>query len=63
MPTSRTARSSGSAARNITALVLFIVGIGLLAAGVIWGLTDPFGVLIGMSAVSRSPASCSAPKS
>jgi putative ABC transport system permease protein len=34
--------------RNITALVLFIVGIGLLAAGVVWGLTDPFGVLIGM---------------
>lgn len=34
--------------RNITALVLFVVGIGLLAAGVIWGLTEPYGVLVGM---------------
>jgi putative ABC transport system permease protein len=34
--------------RNITALALFIVGIGLLAVGVIWGLTEPYGVLVGM---------------
>lgn len=34
--------------RNITALVLFVVGIGLLVAGVIWGLTEPYGVLVGM---------------
>ncbi|KRC62491.1 hypothetical protein ASE14_01245 [Agromyces sp. Root81] len=34
--------------RNITALVLFVVGIALLVAGVIWGLTEPYGVLIGM---------------
>lgn len=34
--------------RNITALVLFILGIGLLGAGVIWGLSEPYGVLVGM---------------
>ncbi|MEF3404944.1 ABC transporter permease [Agromyces sp. CCNWLW203] len=34
--------------RNVTALVLFIVGIGLLVAGVIWGLSEPYGVLVGM---------------
>ncbi|MFB9310021.1 putative ABC transport system permease protein [Agromyces hippuratus] len=34
--------------RNITALVLFVVGIGLLVAGVVWGLTEPYGVLLGM---------------
>ncbi|MFB6608875.1 ABC transporter permease [Agromyces sp. NPDC056379] len=34
--------------RNVTALVLFIVGIALLVAGVIWGLTEPYGVLVGM---------------
>ncbi|KQZ08148.1 hypothetical protein ASD23_06660 [Agromyces sp. Root1464] len=34
--------------RNVTALVLFVVGIALLVAGVIWGLTEPYGVLVGM---------------
>ncbi|MGH3705248.1 MAG: ABC transporter permease [Agromyces sp.] len=34
--------------RNVTALVLFIVGIALLVVGVIWGLTEPYGVLVGM---------------
>ncbi|WP_022893291.1 FtsX-like permease family protein [Agromyces subbeticus] len=34
--------------RNVTALVLFVLGIALLVAGVIWGLSDPTGVLIGM---------------
>jgi putative ABC transport system permease protein len=34
--------------RNVTALVLFVLGIGLLAAGVVWGLTEPYGVLVGV---------------
>jgi putative ABC transport system permease protein len=34
--------------RNVTAIVLVVVGLGLLAAGVVWGLTSPFGVLVGM---------------
>ena len=34
--------------RNVTALVLFVVGVALLVVGVVWGLSDPFGVLIGM---------------
>ncbi|AWB95385.1 ABC transporter permease [Agromyces badenianii] len=34
--------------RNVTALVLFVAGVGMLAAGVIWGLTEPYGVLLGM---------------
>lgn len=34
--------------RNVTALVLFVVGIALLVAGVVWGLTEPYGVLVGM---------------
>ena len=34
--------------RNVTAAVLFVLGIALLAAGVIWGLTEPYGVLVGM---------------
>lgn len=34
--------------RNIVALVLFVVGIVLLVIGVVWGLTEPYGVLVGM---------------
>ncbi|MEV1130582.1 FtsX-like permease family protein [Agromyces sp. NPDC049794] len=35
--------------RNVSALVLFVVGVGLLVAGVVWGLTEPYGVLVGMA--------------
>ena len=35
-------------ARNVVALVLFVVGIALLVVGVVWGLTEPYGVLVGM---------------
>jgi putative ABC transport system permease protein len=35
--------------RNVTAIVLVVLGLGLLAAGVVWGLTEPFGVLLGMA--------------
>jgi putative ABC transport system permease protein len=35
-------------ARNIVALVLVVLGLGLLVAGVVWGLTEPYGVLVGM---------------
>ena len=35
-------------ARNVIALVLFVVGVALLAVGVVWGLTEPYGVLVGM---------------
>ncbi|WP_309980141.1 FtsX-like permease family protein [Agromyces sp. 3263] len=34
--------------RNVVALVLFVVGIALLVIGVVWGLTEPYGVLVGM---------------
>lgn len=35
--------------RNVTSIVLFVLGIGLLAAGIVWGLTEPYGVLVGMA--------------
>lgn len=35
--------------RNLSAIVLFVLGIGLLAAGIVWGLTEPYGVLVGMA--------------
>lgn len=35
--------------RNVSAIVLFVLGIGLLAAGIVWGLTEPYGVLLGMA--------------
>ncbi|WP_022890179.1 ABC transporter permease [Agromyces italicus] len=35
--------------RNIAAIVLVVVGIGLLVTGVVIGLTDPIGVLIGLA--------------
>ena len=35
--------------RNVTAIVLVVLGLGLLTAGVVWGLTEPFGVLLGMA--------------
>ena len=35
-------------ARNVIALVLFVVGVALLVVGVVWGLTEPYGVLVGM---------------
>jgi putative ABC transport system permease protein len=35
-------------ARNVAALVLFVVGVALLVVGVVWGLTEPYGVLVGM---------------
>lgn len=35
--------------RNVSALVLFVLGVGLLVAGVVWGLTEPYGVLVGMA--------------
>ncbi|MDF2574642.1 MAG: transporter permease [Agromyces sp.] len=34
--------------RNVSAIVLFVLGIALLVAGVVWGLTEPYGVLVGM---------------
>ncbi|WP_448006949.1 ABC transporter permease [Agromyces bauzanensis] len=34
--------------RNVSAVVLFVIGVGLLVAGVVWGLTEPYGVLVGM---------------
>ena len=34
--------------RNVIALVLFLLGVALLVAGVVWGLTEPYGVLVGM---------------
>jgi putative ABC transport system permease protein len=34
--------------RNVTAIVLFFVGVGLLVLGVLVGLITPFGVLIGL---------------
>lgn len=34
--------------RNVSAIVLVVLGLGLLAAGVVWGLTEPFGVLVAM---------------
>ena len=34
--------------RNVTAIVLVVAGLALLAAGVVWGLTEPYGVLVGM---------------
>lgn len=36
-------------ARNIAAIVLFAVGVALLAVGIVWGLTEPYGVLVGMA--------------
>ena len=36
-------------ARNIAAIVLFVVGVALLAVGIVWGLTEPYGVLVGMA--------------
>jgi putative ABC transport system permease protein len=33
----------------VTAIVFVVVGLGLLIAGVAWGLTSPFGVLVGMA--------------
>lgn len=38
----------GRRGRNVTALVLFVVGAGLLALGVLVGLVNPGGVLIGL---------------
>ena len=35
-------------ARNVASVVLVVLGVGLLAAGVVWGLTEPYGVLIGL---------------
>lgn len=35
--------------RNVGAAVLFVLGLGLLVAGVVWGLTEPYGVLVGMA--------------
>ncbi|WP_448811985.1 ABC transporter permease [Agromyces bauzanensis] len=35
--------------RNVSAGVLFVLGVGLLVAGVVWGLTEPYGVLVGMA--------------
>lgn len=35
--------------RNIAAIVLVVIGVGLLVAGVVVGLTDPSGVLIGLA--------------
>ncbi|WP_136707123.1 ABC transporter permease [Agromyces sp. H66] len=35
--------------RNASAVVLFVAGLGLLVAGVVWGLTEPYGVLVGMA--------------
>lgn len=34
--------------RNVSAVVLVALGTGLLVAGVVWGLTEPYGVLVGM---------------
>ncbi len=34
--------------RNVTALVLVVVGVALLVVGVVWGLSEPYGVLVGM---------------
>ncbi|MDQ0895921.1 ABC transporter permease [Agromyces ramosus] len=34
--------------RNVSAIVLVVLGIGLLAAGVAWGLTEPYGVFVAM---------------
>ena len=34
--------------RNVTALVLVVSGVALLVAGVVWGLSEPYGVLVGM---------------
>lgn len=35
--------------RNVSAVVLFVVGVALLVAGILWGLTEPYGVLVGMA--------------
>lgn len=35
--------------RNVSAVVLFLLGTGLLVVGVVWGLTEPYGVLVGMA--------------
>ncbi|NUT58360.1 MAG: FtsX-like permease family protein [Agromyces sp.] len=34
--------------RNIAAIVLVALGLGLLVAGILWGLTEPYGVLVAM---------------
>jgi putative ABC transport system permease protein len=34
--------------RNIAAIVLVVFGVGLLVAGILWGLTEPYGVLVAM---------------
>jgi putative ABC transport system permease protein len=34
--------------RNIAAIVLVVLGLGLLVAGILWGLTEPYGVLVAM---------------
>jgi putative ABC transport system permease protein len=34
--------------RNVASVVLVVLGVGLLAAGVVWGLTEPYGVLVGL---------------
>ncbi|HEU0183485.1 MAG TPA: FtsX-like permease family protein, partial [Agromyces mariniharenae] len=35
--------------RNIAAIVLVVLGLGLLVAGILWGLTEPYGVLVAMA--------------
>lgn len=35
--------------RNVSAVVLFVLGTGLLVAGVVWGFTDQYGVLVGLA--------------
>jgi len=35
--------------RNVAAIVLVVSGLGLLAAGIVWGLTEPYGVLVAMA--------------
>ncbi len=34
--------------RNIAAIVLVALGLGLLVAGILWGLSEPYGVLVAM---------------
>ena len=34
--------------RNIAAIVLVVLGLGLLVAGILWGLSEPYGVLVAM---------------
>ncbi len=34
--------------RNVAALVLFMAGVALLVVGVVWGLSEPYGVFVGL---------------